>query len=163
MLGSPEDEERIMTTRTVLCTALAAICTITPLRAQEPQTEAGALAAAVRFVRTMPRVGDDMPIVADTAAVRRGLTRCTEMPGAAPKCELVDGRTVGMVLVEFRPPQWALVEFREYQVMRRTCPDWSENPDLPEPLVAYPRSTTLTLVYADGRWTWDGRGQIRMC
>lgn len=144
----------------LILTLLAAAA---PLRAQEPQTEAGALAAAVRFVRSMPRVGDDMPIVADTAAVRRALTRCTELPGAAPKCELVDGRTVGMVLVELRPPQWALVEFREYQVMRKRCPAWDEDPEFPEPIVGAPRWTTLTLVYADGRWTWDGRGQIRMC
>jgi len=85
------------------------------------------------------------------------------VPDAAPKCALVDGKVVGMVLVEMRPPQWALVEFREYHVFRRTCPDWSENPDLPEPIVGYLRSTTLSMVYADGRWTWNGKGQMRMC
>jgi len=142
---------------------LTVLSAAAPMRAQDPPTEAGALAAAIRFVRTMPRVGDDMPIVTDTAAVRRELTRCTEVAGAAPRCALVDGRVVGMVLVEFRPPQWALVEFREYHVFRRTCPDWSENPDLPEPIVGYLRSTTLSMVYADGRWTWDGKGQMRMC
>jgi hypothetical protein len=156
-----------MTTRGTLSVSVLAVlgllCTAAPVRAQEPATNAGALAAAVRFIRSMPRVQESMPLVTDTAAVRRELTRCTEVPGAAPSCVLIDGKVVGMVLLEMRPPQWALVEFREYLVMRRRCADLPENPDLPEPIVGYLRSTTLSMTYAEGRWVWDGKTRVVMC
>jgi hypothetical protein len=131
-----------------------------PMRAQEPATEEGARAAAVRYLRQMPRVGESMPIVTDTAAVRRELTRCKEVAGAAPTCELVDGRVVGMVLVEMRTPLLALVEFREYQVMRSRCPNGA---DLPAPMPGSMRGQGWTMTYVDGRWVSDAVGRGWMC
>lgn len=139
---------------------LTALVAAAPLHAQDPPTEAGALAAAVRFLRTMPRVGDSIPIVTDTAAVRRALTRCTEVPGAAPSCVLVDGREAWLVLVRLRAAASAEVEVREYQVLRRTCAFGEPSP---EPMLGYLAGQHWTMAYVDGRWTWDKRGRGWVC
>jgi hypothetical protein len=139
---------------------LNAMLLAAPVFAQEPQTEAGAQAAAIALLRTRPWIPDSTPIVTDSAAVRAHLVHCSEVTGSPPVCSMVYGKWVIMVITRLASPTTANVDVRYYYVLRGSCP--LDRP-FEVPIIAYTRTDFFSLRYVDGHWKDTGVGRSIEC
>jgi len=147
--------------RIVSALLLTALIAPASALAQEPQTEAGALAAAIAIVRSRPGITDSIPIVTDTTALYAALRPCHDGPGGKPVCTFADSRKlVPMVIVHLITPTSATVELRYYYVLRGSCP---LNTPFSAPVVAFTRSDHFTIDYLNGHWQTTGGGRGIEC